>query len=39
MKAERSELHRLLVVYQTGRQVDIDHLLEHELIPVPVAIA
>jgi hypothetical protein len=39
MKADRSVLHRLVVAYQAGRQVDIDHLLEHELMPVPVAIA
>ena len=39
MKTDRSVLHRLVVTYQAGRQVDINHLLEHDLIPVPVAIA
>ena len=39
VKADRNLLHRLIVAYEAGREVDLQGLLKHELMPVPVSIA
>ncbi|MES9880098.1 MAG: hypothetical protein ABW185_04375 [Sedimenticola sp.] len=39
MKVDRNILQRLITAYQAGRKVDLDEILQHELMPVPVAIA
>ena len=39
MKADRSILQRLITAYEAGRKVDLEKILEHELMPVPVSIA
>ena len=39
IKADRGLLHRLIVAYEAGREVDLQALLQHKLMPVPVSIA
>ena len=39
MKADRTGLHRLLIAYKAGRHVDIDAILKHELLPVPISMS
>lgn len=39
MKADWDILRRLLVAYEAGRDVDLQSILRHELLPVPLALA
>ena len=39
MNADRSLLYRLVKAYDAGRKVDMQAILQHELLPVPVSIA
>lgn len=39
MKADKNVLQRLVTSYAAGRAVDLDNILKHELVPVPVALA
>lgn len=39
LKADRSILQRLITAYQSGRKVNLDEILHHELLPVPIALA
>ncbi|KAK5642681.1 hypothetical protein RI129_008848 [Pyrocoelia pectoralis] len=39
LKADRSILQRLLAATSAGRTVDLDAILQHELLPVPIALA
>ena len=39
IKADRNLLHRLIVAYEAGCKVDLQGLLKHKLMPVPVSIA
>ena len=39
LKADRSVLQRLLIAYEAGRKVDLESILQHELLPVPISIA
>ena len=39
MNADRSLLYRLVKAYEAGRKVDMQAILQHELLPVPVSIA
>ena len=39
IKVDRNLLHRLIVAYEAGREVDLQGLLKHKLMPVPVSIA
>jgi hypothetical protein len=38
LKADRSVLHRLVTAYEAGREVNMEEIMKHELMPVPVAI-
>ena len=39
MRADRLVLQRLISAYEAGRSIDLDEILKHELLPVPVALA
>ena len=39
LKADRSILHRLIIAYEARRNVDLDQILCHELLPVPISLA
>ena len=39
IKVDRNILQRLIVAYEAARPVDLPKILQHELMPVPVAIA
>ncbi|KAK4327101.1 hypothetical protein Pmani_002413 [Petrolisthes manimaculis] len=39
LKADRSLLQRLIIVYEGGRKVDLEEILQHELLPVPISLA
>jgi hypothetical protein len=39
LKADRSILQRLVIAYEAGRQVDLQSVLKHELVYVPVSLA
>ena len=39
IKVDRNLLHRLIVTYEAGLEVDLQGLLKHKLMPVPVFIA
>jgi hypothetical protein len=39
MKADKNVLQRLVTAYAAGRDVDLDTILKHELLPVPVSLA
>ena len=39
LKADRSVLQRLVISYSAGRDVDLDSILKHELLPVPLSLA
>jgi len=39
LKADRSILQRLIIAYEAGRKVDLNQILQHELLPVPIALA
>ena len=39
IKADRNILQRLLTAYRSGRPVNLDKILEHELLPVPIALS
>ena len=39
LKADRSVLQRLVTAYEAGRKVNLNEILCHELLPVPIAIA
>jgi hypothetical protein len=39
INADRSLLYRLVTAYEAGRQVDMQTILQHELMPVPVSLA
>ena len=39
LKADRNILQRLVIAYKAGREVDLEQILKHELLPVPISIA
>ena len=39
LKADRSLLQRLVIAYEGGRKVDLEEILQHELLPVPISLA
>ena len=39
MKSDRQIFQRLIAAYQSGRPVDLDKILTHELVKVPLSIA
>ncbi|MES9881882.1 MAG: hypothetical protein ABW185_13470, partial [Sedimenticola sp.] len=39
VKADRSILQRLLIAYEAGRHVDLEEILKHELMSVPLSLA
>ncbi len=39
LTADRNVLHRLITAYEAGRKVNMQDILKHELMPVPVSIA
>ena len=39
LKADRSVLQKLIIAYQSGRHVNLDKILCHELMSVPIALA
>ena len=39
VKADRSILPRIVIAYESGRRVDLEQLLQHELFPVSISIA
>lgn len=39
MKADRPILQRLIIAYEAGRRVNLDEILSHELLLVPIALA
>ena len=39
LKADRSVLQRLIISYEAGRTVDLDNILKHELMSVPLSLA
>jgi uncharacterized protein YdcH (DUF465 family) len=39
VKADRSVLQRLVISYAAGREVDLNNVLKHELLPVPLSLA
>ena len=39
LKADRTILQRLVTVFQAGRKVDLHHVLQHELMNIPISIA
>ena len=39
MKVDRNILLRLITAYESGRPVDLENILKHELLPVPVSLA
>ncbi|KAG1649705.1 UPF0764 protein C16orf89 [Nymphon striatum] len=39
LKADRNILQRLITAYQAGRKVDLDMVLQHELLNVPISLA
>ncbi|KAJ8319919.1 hypothetical protein KUTeg_001506 [Tegillarca granosa] len=39
LKADRSLLHRLFRAQMSGRSIDVNELLKHELFPVPLSLA
>ena len=39
IKADRNILQGLVTVYRSGRPVNLDKILKHELLPVPVALS
>ncbi|PIK40695.1 hypothetical protein BSL78_22450 [Apostichopus japonicus] len=39
LKTDRNILQRLIIAYAGGRKVDLDTVLKHELMPVPLALA
>ncbi len=39
MRADRLVLQRLISAYEAGRTIDLDQILKHELLSVPVALA
>ena len=39
MKADRTILYRLVTAYEAGQQVNMQKVLKHELMPVPVSLA
>ena len=39
LKADRTILHRLLIEYKAGIHVNMDAILKHELLPVPISMS
>ena len=39
LKADQRFLQRLVTTYAAGRSVDLDNILNHELLPVPISLA
>ena len=39
IKVDRNVMKRLITAYKAGRDVNLEEVLQHELMPVPVAIA
>lgn len=39
IKVDRNVLKRIITAYDAGREVNLEEILQHELMPVPVAIA
>jgi len=39
MKADRDLFRRVIIALESGREVDVDKMLEHELSPVPLSLA
>ena len=39
LKADRTILQRLVTAFQAGRKVDLHHVLQHELMNIPISIA
>ena len=39
LKADRTILQQLVAAFQAGRKVDIHHVLQHELMNIPISIA
>lgn len=39
VEADRDVLRRLIVAYETGRQIDLPSILKHELLSVPLSLA
>ena len=39
LKADRTILQRLVTAFQAGRKVDLQHVLQHELMNIPISIA
>ena len=37
LKADRTILQRLVTAFQTGRKVDLHHVLQHELMNIPIS--
>ena len=38
-KADRTVLQQLVIAFQAGRKVDLHHVLQHELMNIPIGIA
>ena len=38
LKADRTILQRLVTAFQAGRKVDLHHVLQHELMNIPISI-
>ena len=39
LKADRTILQQLVTAFQAGRKVDLHHVLQHELMNIPISIA
>ena len=39
MKVDRNVLQRLITAYEAGREVDLQSVLKHELMPVSISLA
>ena len=39
LKVDCSVLQRLIIAHQAGKKVNLDEILCHELLPVPIALA
>ena len=39
LKADRTVLQRLITAYGAGRSVDMQMVMQHELLPVPIVLA
>ena len=39
VKLDRNILQRLITAYRAGREVNLENILQHELMPVPLSLA